>query len=95
MARKARTYIWVNRHKVKSNEKTGKREPVLTVECRGERRYGHSVKIDGPSELVYRPDNPRSCGARVWLVTSADVEVDGVAAPGTKRRGRKDGTCGL
>ena len=27
------------------------------------------------AELIYRPDKPLSCGAKVWLETQLDVEV--------------------
>jgi hypothetical protein len=33
------------------------------------------VEIKGPSKLVYSPDKPLSCGARVWVETEAEVEV--------------------
>lgn len=33
------------------------------------------VKISGPSEFVYSPDDPLSCGARLWVETRAPVEV--------------------
>jgi hypothetical protein len=33
------------------------------------------VAIHGSSKVVYSPDKPLSCGARVWIETQADVEV--------------------
>jgi hypothetical protein len=33
------------------------------------------VTINGPSRVVYRPDTPLSCGARLWVETEADVET--------------------
>ena len=29
--------------------------------------YATDVTIDGPSKLVYSPDKPLSCGAKVWI----------------------------
>ena len=34
-----------------------------------------SVEIMGPSEVVYRPDSPLSCGAKCWVETTAEVRV--------------------
>ena len=28
-------------------------------------------------ELVYSPDKPLNCGAKVWIETRGDIEVDG------------------
>ena len=37
--------------------------------------YGHKVEILGPSKVVYSPDKPLSCGARVWIETEAEVKI--------------------
>jgi len=59
--------IHVNMHVIRRNQKTGEREPPLTV-IRGRiKERGHSVEIVGPSKIVYSPDNPLKCGARVWI----------------------------
>jgi len=36
------------------------------------------VKILGPAEIVYRPDKPLSCGARVWVETQSQVQPLGL-----------------
>lgn len=33
------------------------------------------VKIQGPSSLVYRPEKPLSCGAKLWIETLSEVVV--------------------
>ena len=53
------------------------RTPSLLPKLRHLHTYGHSVKIDGHCEVVYRPDKPLSCGAHVWIETTGVVEVDG------------------
>ena len=68
--------IHINQHVIRRNQKTGEREPVITVKNYKENRYGHAVKIDGPCVVRYEPDNPLSCGARVWIETESPVEVD-------------------
>lgn len=70
-----KTIIHVNQHKIKSNAKAGADEPVLTVKTYKSNTYAHEVAIHGPSRVVYSPDKPLSCGARVWIETEAEVEV--------------------
>lgn len=71
-----KTIIHVNRHKINANARAqADREPVLTVKTYKETRYAREVRINGPSSVVYSPDKPLACGARVWIETEADVEV--------------------
>tara|TARA_R100001015_G_scaffold6918_1_gene2694 strand:+ start:1055 stop:1270 length:216 start_codon:yes stop_codon:yes gene_type:complete len=67
--------IHVNMHKVRANKKHGTNEPVLTIKEGKSNTYCHEVDILGPSKLVYRPDKPLSCGARVWIETDAELEI--------------------
>jgi len=71
-----KTIIHVNQHVIKSNEKNGVRDPVLTVKTYKSNVYAHEVTINGPSRIIYSPDKPLSCGARVWIETESDVKVD-------------------
>lgn len=68
--------IHVNLHRIRKNSKTGDRDPVITVKVGKENHYGMEVEIHGPSQLVYRPDKPLSCGARVWIETLSEVVVN-------------------
>ena len=72
-----KTIVHVNQHVIKSNNKHGKKDPVLTVKQRSKNTYGHEVIIDGPSKVVYSPDKPLSCGARVWIETESNVTIIG------------------
>ena len=67
--------IHVNMHKVRANKKHGTNEPVLTIKEGKSNTYCHEVDILGPSKLVYRPDKPLSCGARVWIETDAVIKI--------------------
>ena len=67
--------IHVNQHKIRSNKKHNLNEPVITVKTSKSNDYGHEVEILGPSKIVYSPDKPLSCGARVWIETEADVKI--------------------
>ena len=37
--------------------------------------YGHQVIIHGMAKVIYSPDKPLDCGAKVWIETEADVEI--------------------
>jgi hypothetical protein len=67
--------IHINQHVIRKNAKTGERNPVITVKTYKANTYGHEVEILGPSTVVYSPDKPLPCGAKVWIETEADVEV--------------------
>jgi hypothetical protein len=68
--------IHINQHIVRRNSKTGQREPVITIKEGRTNTYAHSVEIMGPSKLVYSPDKPLSCGAKVWIETDSDIKID-------------------
>lgn len=70
-----KTIIHVNQHIIRKNQKTGEREPVLAVKNARGNEYATALRIDGPCRVVYSPDKPLSCGARVWIETDASVEV--------------------
>jgi hypothetical protein len=70
-----KTIIHVNQHAIRRNIKAEVKEPVLTVKTYKSNTYAHEVAIKGESKLVYSPDKPLSCGARVWLETEAEVEI--------------------
>lgn len=72
-----KTYVHVNQSIIRRNGKTGEREPVITAKTYKDNRYGHEVLIGGPCRIVYSPDKPLSCGAKVWIETEAAVEVRG------------------
>jgi hypothetical protein len=60
--------IAVNRHFIRSNLVHGTNLPPITI-YRGGRPIdrGHWVSIPGQSYMLYCPDDPLKCGARVWL----------------------------
>lgn len=70
-----KTRIHVNQHVIKSNAANNENEPVLTIKTYKSNTYAHRVVINGPSEVVYSPDHPLSCGAKVWIETDAEVVV--------------------
>ena len=71
--------IHINMLKIRANKKLGTKEPVITVKTSKTNTYGLEVEILGESKVVYSPDKPLSCGARVWIETDAEVKRDGQA----------------
>ena len=72
--------IYVNQHKIRKNTKHNTSEPVLTIKTYKENLYAHEAVLktkDGKEigRVVYRPDKPLSCGARVWIETEAEVKI--------------------
>lgn len=68
-----KTIVHVNQHVIKANAKSGERDPVLTVKTYKTNTYAHEVEITGPCKIIYSPDKPLSCGAKVWIETQYDV----------------------
>jgi hypothetical protein len=73
---KLKKIIHVNQHKIKSNTKNKKNDPVLTVKTYKSNNYAHEVDIQGPSKIVYSKDKPLACGARVWIETEEKIVLD-------------------
>ncbi len=69
------TKVHVNQHVIKSNHKTGKKDPVLTIKTYKSNTYASKIRIKGPCTIEYNPNEPLSCGARVWINTKAEVEI--------------------
>ena len=70
-----KTRIHVNQHKIRSNKKHNLNEPVITVKTSKSNTYGHEVEVLGPSKIIYSPDKPLSCRARVWIETEGEVKI--------------------
>ena len=68
--------IHVNQHVIKANAKNGESNPIFTIKQGGSNTYAHNVKVKGEMELVYSPDKPLSCGAKVWIETRGEIELD-------------------
>lgn len=64
------TIIHVNQHKIKSKSKK-----PLTVKTYNSNQEASRVRLTGPSDVVYSPDKPLSCGAKCWIETKFEVEI--------------------
>lgn len=77
--------IHVNQHVIRANRRDRTNMPPITIKTSRANIRAHEVRIDGPSRLVYSPDKPLACGARLWVETHAlTTAIDTVA--GTEAR---------
>ena len=72
--------IHVNQHVIRANGKTGDRNPVLTAKSSKGNQKGNLIQIlDKSGEIVacvvYSPDKPLPCGAKVWIETTNPIEI--------------------
>jgi hypothetical protein len=77
MTRPIKKIIHVNQHIIRANidKPAAEREPPLTIKTYKTNTRAHRVIIHGASEVVYSPDKPLSCGARLWIETHADLTI--------------------
>jgi hypothetical protein len=65
--------IHVNQHMIRRNKKNGTKESVITIQWRNKSYRVKTVHIHRTSQAIYRPEQPLSCGAHVWVETTAKV----------------------
>lgn len=75
-----KTIIHVNQHNIRRNATKGTTDPVLTVKTYKSNTYADTAEIldaqgNVVARVVYQPDHPLSCGARVWIETQLDVRT--------------------
>ena len=68
-----KTKIHINQHVIRKNTKTGERSPVITVKTYKTNDYCMEVEIQSPCKVIYSPDKPLPCGAKVWIETEGEV----------------------
>lgn len=78
--KRKKTIIHVNQHIIRSNKKNNADAPVLTVKSGKDNVYAHEAEIldqDGNllAKVIYSPEKPLSCGARVWIETHHTVKT--------------------
>ena len=75
-----KTIIHVNQHNIKRNAKNGTKDPVLTCKTYKSNEYCNQVDIldkNGKivAKVIYSPDKPLKCGARVWIETTNEIKI--------------------
>lgn len=73
--------IHINQHRIKANHKNGTSDPVITCKTYKDNTYASNVTIldkdgDVACKLIYSPNKPLSCGARVWIETNNEITYD-------------------
>jgi len=69
--------IHINRNIIQYNTKHNTNFPVVRIQYGKDIVYCKSVKWDGPSEMIYDPENPLKCGAKLWIETESELEITG------------------
>jgi len=73
------TIVNVNRTIIGRNHKTGERQPPIRVSRGkyGKPEYTNQFEAWGRVRVVYSPDKPLPCGARVWIevLQAEDAEI--------------------
>ena len=74
-----KTKTHINQHHIKANAK-GSDLPVITVkDYKQNRKANHAAVVDSEGrplvKVIYSPDNPLPCGAKVWIETDLEVTV--------------------
>jgi len=67
--------IHVNRQKIDQNRKNGTNQPVISVQHGHGPTSAYEVAINGPSKVIYSPQKPLKCGARMWIETHAEIDM--------------------
>jgi uncharacterized protein YtpQ (UPF0354 family) len=80
-----KTIIHVNQHNIRSNLKAEKkgikdRLPVITCKTYKDNQYANEVIIydelgNEAARVIYSPDNPLGCGAKVWIETNNKIKI--------------------
>lgn len=73
--------IHINQHIIKSNSKNNTNDPVITCKTYKSNEYANSLEIKDKdnvtiAKVIYSPDKPLSCGAKVWIETEATVVLN-------------------
>lgn len=69
--------IHVNQHVVRRCWAKGDiSQPAITIQTSKGSLPARHVEINGKSIVVSSPDKPLSCGARIWIETTAEVKYE-------------------
>lgn len=68
--------IHINQHNIRHNAySTSNLKPVVTVKTSANNHKGFRAQIGDNTTLIYSPDKPLDCGAKVWIETTEKVIV--------------------
>lgn len=74
--------IHINRNVIQQNAKRDVKLPVCRVQQGTKTRYGMEVVLydkdhNEVGRLIYRPDSPLKCGAKLWIEYHEHIEILG------------------
>ncbi len=72
------TFIHIDASTLAANSSNDENNPLFVVENGKHRKFFHEVEITSPCKLVYRPDQPLSCGAVAYIEVEKSVNVVGL-----------------
>lgn len=68
--------IHINQHVIRKNSKSGERNHPISCKTYKSNQYCSEVIINKHTKVVYSPDKPLSCGAKVWIETTEDIKCN-------------------
>lgn len=89
----SRRVIHINRNVIQSNQKKmdgrkeGNLEPPIRIDIETPNgsvistHYAWDIEIQGPCRMIYKPLQPRKCGAKLWIETQATIMARGDDGP--------------
>lgn len=73
----AKQIIHVAQQAIQKNRRDGTDEPAIIIRTGSKSQRVHELDlvVDGKviGQMVYRPNDPLSCGARLWLELDTDI----------------------
>jgi len=67
--------LHVDKRVITRNRTHGTQDPPITVQTSAGSLKAFEASWDGPSKMMYSPDKPLGCGARLWIETRAKVTI--------------------
>jgi hypothetical protein len=67
--------IHVNKHVIAANAKHGRNDPAITIQTSAGSFTARKIEWTGRSVMIHDAEHPLSCGAKVWIETTAAVHV--------------------
>lgn len=66
--------VHINQHVIRANKINGANNPPVSIIRGSKVERAMEVSLVGPCKVVYSPDKPLKCGARVWI-EAQDAQV--------------------
>ena len=81
MRKEMKKKIHINQHNIRHNAKHADKKPVITCKTYKSNTYANELEIldregNVACRVVYSPDKPLSCGAKVWIETDNDIRIE-------------------